>query len=263
MCVYVICDVQQIEIPATIDVERIPIIEKAGEPATCYVQHVPPLELSVTLPHSYPSEQPPKFALSSCWHSSFALTAICNKLDQLWHECGNSIVLMEWISYLQSNALQMAFDDPSTSALSHSTGLQGLLITQYTMISDDLRDSRAIPSVNDAASTLLAILRYDHEQLERKYWHSMHECGVCWSKVWLALTQQCTVLHYHIAGQPSNRVPNSHDARIASMWLSRNGVMTASECLVVCMSHASIACESICKSISKAARRTNFGMSIE
>jgi len=47
------------------------------------VMHLLPVMLAVSFPDTYPSQQPPKFTLSSSWHSASALSSLCRKFDQL------------------------------------------------------------------------------------------------------------------------------------------------------------------------------------
>jgi len=151
------------------------------------VMHLLPVMLAVSFPDTYPSQQPPKFTLSSSWHSASALSSLCRKFDHLWEEAEHSVVVFAWVTWIRENALQSALDDLSASALSSSSGLPGIVIRTYVPREDDLRDPRAIPVCDDSGRVMHDLLRYDHDRCEHEYWNSSHECGTCWNTVRLIL----------------------------------------------------------------------------
>lgn len=64
------------------------------------LEHLPPLRLTCTLPASYPSHSPPRFALSSVWLTRSQLSRLCRGLDQVWDENKGQVVVYSWADWL-------------------------------------------------------------------------------------------------------------------------------------------------------------------
>jgi hypothetical protein len=70
------------------------------------LEHLPPLRLTCTLPASYPSHRPPKFALSSVWLSRHQLAALCQGLDRVWEENPGQVVVYSWADWLSRETFE-------------------------------------------------------------------------------------------------------------------------------------------------------------
>lgn len=70
------------------------------------VTYLPPLCVHCTLPNSYPSSDPPSYAVSCVWMSPKQLTLVCQELDRLWTESSGMPILFSWIDWLQENLLR-------------------------------------------------------------------------------------------------------------------------------------------------------------
>ena len=82
------------------DVQPQPIVEIR------YLSHLPPLNLQITLPQLYPSEQPPETRLVSeaSWIPEEKMRELQSKAKILWEENGNNQVLYDYIDFLQQAA---------------------------------------------------------------------------------------------------------------------------------------------------------------
>lgn len=70
------------------------------------LEHLPPLRLTCTLPASYPSHRPPKFALSSVWLSRLQLAVLCQGLDRVWEENPGQVVVYSWADWLSRETFE-------------------------------------------------------------------------------------------------------------------------------------------------------------
>ncbi|KAI4716459.1 RWD-domain-containing protein [Aureobasidium sp. EXF-10727] len=79
------------------------------------LEHLPPLQLSLSLPEGYPAEKPPKIALSTTpqWLPDDKLKELESECEKLWEEYGRCQILFSYIDFLQQQAEQ-AFDLEAT-----------------------------------------------------------------------------------------------------------------------------------------------------
>ena len=71
-----------------------------------WLMHLPPLHLKIELPSGYPAETPPLVELSSesSWVPAEKIQELRKKAEQLWDEHEKSLVLYDYIDYLQQAA---------------------------------------------------------------------------------------------------------------------------------------------------------------
>ena len=112
---------------------------------------LPPLNLEVTLPVTYPSQFSPLFHVSCVWLSNEQLSRICLKLDEIWNENCNMCVLFTWLDWLQTNLLEYLelFEQPDK-----------VILTPINIYSDDLIDKRAECLFISLDDLIFQFLRY-------------------------------------------------------------------------------------------------------
>lgn len=135
----------------TKDEERVPIVDGA-DPDVHTLSHLPPLTLGVELPDGYPSEEPPKFTLTSepAWLPELKLAELLNDGRRLWEECGKDLIVFAYIDHLQQCA----------------EGAFGLCEDQVSgaTLTRDLK---------------IALLDFDIKAKREQFERETFECGVC------------------------------------------------------------------------------------
>ncbi|KAL8767703.1 MAG: hypothetical protein Q9209_005883 [Squamulea sp. 1 TL-2023] len=116
------------------------------------LSHLPPVQLRIHLPPTYPIEQPPQLKLVSeiPWLSKVALERLESEGKKLWEEMGHSQVLFAYIDYLRE-AAEEAFGLTSTRT----------------------------DAVSIAAELRIGLLDYDLKAKQATFESATFECGVC------------------------------------------------------------------------------------
>ncbi|KAK2764966.1 translation termination inhibitor protein itt1 [Arachnomyces sp. PD_36] len=133
------------------DEERVPVVDGA-DPDVHSISHLPPLTLQVELPDGYPSEEPPKFTLTTDpgWLPASKISELLSDGRRLWEESGKDLIVFAYIDHLQQCA-ESAF---------------GLCDDQLsgTVLSRDLE---------------IALLDFDIKAKRQKFERETFECGIC------------------------------------------------------------------------------------
>ncbi|KAL3864204.1 hypothetical protein ACJMK2_005908 [Sinanodonta woodiana] len=132
-------------------------------------EYLTPLTLHLTLPSSYPSTDPPIFALYCPWLSSRQLATLCHELDCLWEEGGGMPILYTWIDWLQEKTLSCL-------------GIEHSLCISVDTFDEDVDDPRVHIESLDINEIITMLLRYDRHQRNQAFQKTIHECGVCLEK---------------------------------------------------------------------------------
>ncbi|XP_050400274.1 E3 ubiquitin-protein ligase RNF14 [Patella vulgata] len=133
------------------------------------IDHLSPLTLQISLPPSYPSHDAPVFTLSSNWLSSVQLSALCRKLDSLWEENSNMIILFTWIDWLENNILSFL-------------GIKDSIL-MMPFDDDENRDPRALPESDDFGHNIISILQFNERQIEFNFCSNDQDCDVCFDRL--------------------------------------------------------------------------------
>ncbi|CAB4068724.1 RNF14 [Lepeophtheirus salmonis] len=70
------------------------------------LDHIPPISLVFEFPANYPSVSMPKFSLSCLWLNSKQILLLEEHLESLWNENKGSVILFNWITFLQNEVLE-------------------------------------------------------------------------------------------------------------------------------------------------------------
>ncbi|KAE8443377.1 hypothetical protein EG329_001935 [Mollisiaceae sp. DMI_Dod_QoI] len=83
-----------------------PTVRLANNVESHNLSYLPSLELRITLPEGYPEEKPASFQLSTTpeWLSRSYLDELQEHGEQMWEECGRSLVVYGYIDFLQQAA---------------------------------------------------------------------------------------------------------------------------------------------------------------
>ncbi|XP_003745898.1 E3 ubiquitin-protein ligase RNF14 [Galendromus occidentalis] len=69
------------------------------------VNYLPPLYLDLVFPEGYPELEPPRFVIHAQWLNMFELNKICARLDEMWKENENMIIVFNWVDFLENELL--------------------------------------------------------------------------------------------------------------------------------------------------------------
>lgn len=69
------------------------------------IEYLPAITLHFQLPSNYPSSEPPQLSLSCKWLNREQMTRLCQKLDEVWKDNAQEVVLYHWISFLSAESL--------------------------------------------------------------------------------------------------------------------------------------------------------------
>jgi E3 ubiquitin-protein ligase RNF14 len=109
---------------------------------------LPPIDLNIVLPASYPSNKAPIFSLHSIWLNRNQLSKICAELDNVAMANREMPVIFTWIDFLQTNALSLLGLDE-----------EDLAITPMDIDDDESFDNRAHSEYDDFQRCIYEIIR--------------------------------------------------------------------------------------------------------
>ncbi|KAJ7993397.1 hypothetical protein DPEC_G00272010 [Dallia pectoralis] len=69
------------------------------------ISFLPPLVLTFDLPCDYPSLSSPEFVLTCKWLSHSQLSALCQRLDEIWQDTVGRVVLFYWVKFIRDDLL--------------------------------------------------------------------------------------------------------------------------------------------------------------
>ena len=69
------------------------------------VNHLPPIGMEFVIPKNYPSESRPCYQLSCEWLTGDQIRRVSEKLEEIWTDGANSVVLYMWMSFLKEDLL--------------------------------------------------------------------------------------------------------------------------------------------------------------
>lgn len=138
------------------------------------VTYLPPVCMHITLPLTYPSEEPPSYVLSCLWLSPSQLTVVCKELDSLWNDNKPSHlpgmpILYTWMNWIKDDLLHVLDLDHHICLSSHS-------------LDEDVDDCRVVQEINDLNVLVTAMLRYDRDKMIEAFYRTDQECGICFEK---------------------------------------------------------------------------------
>lgn len=130
--------------------------EEVAREEICYVTHLPPLSLQITLPEEYPERKPPVVDLitTPSWLARTITQRLAGEVVDLWEELGRSLVVFTFIDHLQQ-AAERVFD-----------------LT---------RDG--VDPIRVDADILRALVDFDIKSKREKFERETFECGVCLSRL--------------------------------------------------------------------------------
>ncbi|KAI4351163.1 hypothetical protein L6164_005543 [Bauhinia variegata] len=132
------------------------------------VQYIPPLVLTCILPKTYPSHQPPIFAISVRWLDSMSISSLCSKLDSIWTEQQGQEVLYQWVEWLQGSSLSyLGFD-------------KEIKLGPYGM--KHAGDKRALSGIVSPDVDIPSIRSYNDERHHKNFCIELHKCCICFNE---------------------------------------------------------------------------------
>eukprot|EP00929_Paragymnodinium_shiwhaense_P005184 TRINITY_DN10681_c0_g1_i2.p1 TRINITY_DN10681_c0_g1~~TRINITY_DN10681_c0_g1_i2.p1 ORF type:complete len:756 (-),score=187.56 TRINITY_DN10681_c0_g1_i2:23-2290(-) len=137
----------------------------AAEFEVCQVQRLPPLELHVALPASYPAEALPSFHVACLWLGAEQLARLCQEMDERAEDMKGLPVVFTWAEMLRSETVEiLRLGDTVTLSVSSETS-----------------DLRAMPECMDVRAAIREILEFDEREALDKWMKETHCCGICFA----------------------------------------------------------------------------------
>ncbi|XP_064205959.1 E3 ubiquitin-protein ligase RNF14 [Anguilla rostrata] len=177
------------------------IVVKGDKQTEHDVSFLPPLVLNFELPPDYPSTSPPEYTLSSKWLSRAQLSALCQRLDELWQESQGSVVLFSWIQFLKEDVLgflcitsPLEIAGPAKALPERKRnkpdvkpgGAPALVPTPGGALAAGQGgtelDPRAVAEVDPRANVLPQLLDFDEAQRQKVFDGKVFCCGICFSE---------------------------------------------------------------------------------
>ncbi|KAK7309638.1 hypothetical protein RJT34_06531 [Clitoria ternatea] len=132
------------------------------------VQYLPPIVLTCLLPKSYPSHQPPIFAISVKWLEPMKILSLCSKLDSIWADQLGQEVIYPWVEWLHGSSLShLGFDEEIT------LGPYG---------KNRVRDERVVSGVGCIEVDIPFLQNYNDERHHDNFLKEFHTCSICFSE---------------------------------------------------------------------------------
>ncbi|CAL5025680.1 unnamed protein product [Urochloa decumbens] len=132
---------------------------------TCNFEYLPPLILTCLLPKSYPSKDPPSFAVTAKWMDGPYVSQLCEMLDTIWTELPGQEVVYQWVEWLRNTSRPYLWIDGS--------------MTLGPDIATDNTDSRAIPRTKPLESVIPLMLSYSSKKRYQAFLEDLHMCMIC------------------------------------------------------------------------------------
>ena len=132
---------------------------------TCNFEYLPPLILTCLLPKSYPSKDPPSFAVTAKWMDGPYVSQLCEMLDTIWAELSGQEVVYQWVEWLRNTSRSYLWTDGSMT-------LGPDIVTHNT-------DIRAIPRTKSLESVIPLMLSYRSKKRYQAFLEDLHMCMIC------------------------------------------------------------------------------------
>ena len=135
--------------------------------------YLPPIEMAVILPDSYPSENKPHYVLSSFFLSQYQLSKLSSQLDEIWVNNFNMPVLYTWFEWLQNNLVEFLdiFEKPNS-----------IIITPLNDGEELVKNDCISSTFQDGQDLIFQILRYNFIQELKEFRNSMQNCLICFDE---------------------------------------------------------------------------------
>ncbi|KAG2574384.1 hypothetical protein PVAP13_7KG317700 [Panicum virgatum] len=132
---------------------------------TCNFEYLPPLILTCLLPKSYPSKDPPSFAVTAKWMDGPYVSQLCEMLDTIWAELSGQEVVYQWVEWLRNTSRSYLWTDGSMT-------LGPDIVTHNT-------DICAIPRTKSIVFVIPLMLSYRNKKRYQAFLEDLHMCMIC------------------------------------------------------------------------------------
>lgn len=129
---------------------------------TCDFEYLPPLILTCLLPRSYPSKDPPSFAVTAKWMDGLYVSQLCQMLDTIWAGLPGQEVLYQWVEWLRISSMSYLWIDGN--------------MTLGPDIVNHNADNRAISRANSLESVIPLMLSYSSKKHYQAFLEAIHMC---------------------------------------------------------------------------------------
>jgi E3 ubiquitin-protein ligase RNF14 len=132
------------------------------------IHHLPPLTMSLKLPDSYPSHEPPLISLSSMWLTRKDLKTLVNHMKTTFTP--GCPVIYDWCEFLQSQAIEFLLEENREDYLSLWKSTE----------EEQGQDPEAISQCISIQDTVVSLLNYNRKLRDHYFYlEDSIECRLC------------------------------------------------------------------------------------
>lgn len=166
------------------------------------VQHLPPILLQLSLPSTYPSEQPPNARISATWLTSHQIQQLQQHLLDMWNAASGLPICYTWVDWLQQDALAyLGISDTLDLSQFAAPGISNTHDQMATTSPDILNSRQPSPKAHSehdgqhqhaepcqpcqnqfAEEVLMDLLRFDAAEKLRAFHRGTWTCGICFEQ---------------------------------------------------------------------------------
>jgi len=180
-----------------------PSSSTAGETQSGWpVQHLPPILLQLSLPSTYPSEQPPNARINATWLTSHQVQQLQQHLLDMWNAAAGLPICYTWVDWLQQDSLAyLGISDTLDLSQFAAPGISNTPNQVATTRPDILNSSQPGPEPHSehdgqhhhaepcqpcqnqsAEKVLMDLLRFDAAEKLRAFHRGTWTCGICFEQ---------------------------------------------------------------------------------
>lgn len=180
-----------------------PSSSTAGETQSGWpVQHLPPILLQLSLPSTYPSEQPPNARINATWLTAHQIQQLQQHLLDMWNAASGLPICYTWVDWLQQDALvYLGISDTLDLSQFAAPGISNTHDQVATSSPGILNSSQLSPEAHSqhdgqhqhagpcqpcqrqsAEKMLMDLLRFDAAEKLRGFHRGTWTCGICFEQ---------------------------------------------------------------------------------
>ncbi|XP_076228155.1 E3 ubiquitin-protein ligase RNF14-like isoform X2 [Nomia melanderi] len=154
-----------------------------------FIKYLPPIRMHIQLPIDYPTKSAPNYYITTSWLSSWKISMICQKLDEIWLNNRGQEILFLWFEFLKNDLLYFL-------QIKDTLDISFLYMAYYNISSYfnlNLSYQHDVRAIYDILffEPLQFLISYDEQQEENVFSQSYYTCIICFD---MFLGEKCVKL---------------------------------------------------------------------